>query len=347
MALRPRQKANRPSNENISGNDFKPLQTDAPSSKKYSKQSKLIRCIQFVSFLILTAGALYLAFFLGSKREKEAMEREMAAKAVKKKMELAVHWAGGPVTLTKDGDQDADACIILAQCFNSYHFVPDPVKFPENPYKTCHSTIRSILRAFDSGFYFDGPRLVGFISSDFDNSNSFSQISLYNICVRKEERGKGIAKAMIPEYIKAVAAKRASKNVPRVYIGLDVDFDTESAVAAFALYAKMGFNRWWEPCSSIARFDFNTMERQLIMANPPPENNNDAEAKAKTPSFIFPMSQLMLRRKEALKKQIFDSRGTVFTHFCMVMLMGADDFGTVGVDIKDAVQSALKSKVNQ
>lgn len=333
MALRPRQTASRPKteNENESGKVQKPV----------VPQNKLKSLVQMTFIVILSIGALVLAYSYGSIKGKTALEKAMAAKFAKKKYDLAVHWAGGPVTLTKDGDEDADACIILSQCFHSYHFVPDPVRFPKNPYQTCHSTLRSILRSFDSGFYFDGPRLVGFISSDFSNANTFSQISLYNICIRKEERGKGIAKAMIPEYIKSVIEKRTPKNIPRVYIGLDVDFDTESAVAAFALYAKMGFNRWWEPCSSIARFDFNTMERQLTMANPPEPTDN---SEPKPPSFIYPMTQLMLRRSESLKKQIFDARGNLFTHFCMVMLMGADDFGTVGVDIRDAVQTALKSK---
>ena len=346
MALRMRKTAGRSLNETDREKiQYKRVETVTSESKNDLTENKSKRYYRFVLIAILTVGALFLAFHVGSMREKAAIEKEIAVKAVKKKMELAVHWAGGPVTLTKDGDTDTDACIILSQCFKSYHFMPDPVKFPENPYKTCHATLRSILRSFDSGFYFDGPRLVGFISSDFDNANSFSQISLYNICVRKEERGKGIAKAMIPEYIKSVIATRTLKNIPRVYIGLDVDFDTESAVAAFALYAKMGFNRWWEPCSSIGRFDFNTMERQFLMANPSEIINNETEAKA--PSFLFPMTQFMLRRKESLKKQIYDSKGNVFNHFCMVMLMGADDFGTVGMDIKDAVQSALKSKVQK
>lgn len=346
MGMRIKKKADRSLHE--TGREdiqYNRVETVASGSKNDLKQNKFKRCYRFVLFVILNIGALFLAFHVGSMREKAVIEKkETAEKAVRNKMELAVHWAGGPVTLTKDGDADADACIILSQCFKSYHFNPDPVKFPENPYKTCHSTLRSILRSYDSGFYFDGPRLVGFISSDYNNANSFSQISLYNVCVRKEERGKGIAKAMVSGFIKSVIAMRIPKNIPRIYIGLDVDFDTESAVAAFALYAKMGFNRWWEPCSNIGRFDFNTMERQLLMANPP-ENNNETESKA--PSFLFPMSQLMLRRKESLKKQIYDLKGNVFTHFCMVMLMGADDFGTVGMDIKDAVQSALKSKAQK
>lgn len=344
MALRPRQTAGRAPEKNGNDNDNDIIEKRVHVHvHSHEKQKKLNRHVQLILVIILSLGALVLAVRYGSIRERAAIEKEMAVavKVEKKKFDLAVHWAGEPVTLTKDGDENADACIILSQCFTSNHFKPDPVKFPNNPYQTCHSTLRSILRSFDSGFYFDGPRLVGFISSDYDNANSFSQISLYNICVRKEERGKGIAKAMVPEFIKSVISKRTPKNIPRVYIGLDVDFDTESAVAAFALYAKMGFNRWWEPCSNIGRFDFNIMERQLLMANPPESTN---ESEAKPPSFVFPMTQFMLRRKQALNNQIYDSKGKVFTHFCMVMLMGADDFGTVGVDIKDVIQSALKLK---
>lgn len=338
MTLRPRNSPGRFLSE--IGGETRYEQLDG-GSKDDVKQSKAKIYARMVVIALVTLGAFVLVFKFGSMRERAIVKQEMEAKATAKKMDLAVHWAGGPVTLSKDGDADADACILLAQCFKSAHFNPDPVKYPDNPYKTCHGTLRSILRAFDSGFYFDGPRVVGFISSDFDNYASFSQISLYNVCVRQDYRGKGIAKAMVPEYIKAVMAKRIPKDTPRVYIGLDVDFDTESAVAAFALYAKMGFNRWWEPCSSIARFDFNTMERQLSRANP-----TDVEA-AQPPSFVFPMTQLMLRRKESLKNQIYDAKGNVLHHFCMVMLYGADDFGTVGSDIKEAVQGALKSQTKK
>lgn len=335
MSLRPRPGPVRSENGN-----YQRVETDSIDSRNNLKQNNFRRYARLALIGILAVGAAFLlVFHFGSIGEKTLIKKENTAKSVKK-MDLAVHWAGSPVTLTKDGDLDADACILLSQCFKSAHFVPDPIKFPKNPYKTCHATLRNILRAFDSGFYFDGPRLVGFISSDYENYGTFSQVSLYNVCVRKEERGKGIAKAMVPEYIKSVVAKRTPKNIPRIYIGLDVDFDTESAVGAFALYAKMGFNRWWEPCSSISQFDFNKMERQLSMANPEAEPGSDP----KLPSFVFPMTQLMLRRKESLVKQIYDTKGGVFTHFCMVMLMGADDFGSVGVDIKSAVQNALKSQ---
>lgn len=299
---------------------------------------------------VIIVAIVILSFFLGTVLEKTRKESSNSkfsstlnsGSTEGKQWKLGVHLKGSPNTLNKFNDPEGDVCTILSDCFKSKYFRPDPINFPDNPMETCHSTLRSILQAYDNGFYFDGPRVIGFVSSDLSREADFTSINFYNVCVRREDRGKGVAKAMMSDYIKAVTDKQVEPGT-RVYLGLDVDFETESAVAAFAMYAKMGFNRWWEPCPSIYHFDYKIMERQLKMANP--ELDDPSEPASNRPSFIFPMSQMILRRPDTLKQQIRDSRGNVFHHFCMVMLMGADDFGSVGRDIKELVQGSIsKSK---
>lgn len=311
--------------------------TDVKSVKKSKNE-----WIKFGLFVIGSLLAVALSFYLGAARERAnstSFYQTLIPETKKsgKKMKLGVHWRGSPITLNKDGDPEGDVCSILSDCFTSSYFQPDPIKYPENPMKTCHNTLKNILRSFDSGFYFDGPRVIGFVSSDLKRSQGFSSINIYNVCIRKEDRGKGVAKSLMSDYIKAITDRHIPTGT-KVYVGLDVDFDTEMSVAAFAVYAKMGFNRWWEPCPSINDFDYQIIERQLLMANP--EINS---AQNQRPAFLFPMSQMILRRADTLHKQIRDTRGNVFTHFCMVMLLGADDFEKVGADIRDSVQDALKS----
>lgn len=318
---------------------------DNGSDVNDKKTGILQRYMKLAGYSLLILSILGLFFYLGTLTKGDTGNShggKGSDKAVisENKMELKVHWVGEEATLLKDGDEDADACILLSQCFKSAYFTPDPVKFPENPLKQCHATLRSLLSSFDSGFYFNGPRLVGFISSEYKNTGAYSKVILYNVCVRSEERGKGIAKGMVPEYVKAVVGKRIAKDAPKVYVGLDVDFDTETAVSAFALYAKMGFNRWWEPCSNVSYFNFNRLEHQHLLANPVTSNSDGFTTKS--PAYVFPMSDMVLARQAALSKKLYDRNGVPYTHFCMIMLLGADDFGSIGKDIKDTIQSALK-----
>lgn len=294
------------------------------------------RTILKMGLLIVFVGvSIVFAFFLGTWREKQIQSVENSKKIESKKTKLLVNWRGTD-EINKEGDLDGDACILLSKSFSSKHFAPDPVNFPDNPLKACHKTLKNILKGFDNGFFYEGDRLVGFISGDPFNAADFSVVNLYNVCVRSEERGKGFAKAMVPEFVRQVIEKRVTKRPKQpIYIGLDVDFSTETPVAAFALYAKMGFNRWWEPCSSINDFDFSVLKRQHDLANPP------ESSEPQRPSVIFPMSQLFLRRSKTYGNQLLDDKGQVRKHFCMVMAWGVDDFGSIGTEMKEIVQSAL------
>lgn len=98
-------------------------------------------------------------------------------------------------------------------------------------------------------------------------------MNVYNVCVRKGERGKGVAKAMIPRFIDSLRTRIIAKDHPEVvkplFVGLEVDFETESAVSAFALYSKLGFNRLWQPCVSIKFIDYRALYESTDYANLP------------------------------------------------------------------------------
>ena len=89
------------------------------------------------------------------------------------KFELKIHEAGTPITLQKDGDVDNDVCEILSECFTVKSVVRDPVNFPDNPLARCHKTLRRILNAYDSGFFYEDSRIVGFVSAAVNDFNSF------------------------------------------------------------------------------------------------------------------------------------------------------------------------------
>lgn len=303
-------------------------------SSSSSSSTRNQRIIRYFGIVVLGVGILVFAFVLGGVREKRnvSLSRGKAVKGT-----LSVHWAGSPIVLSIDGDKDSDACSLLSECFSSEHFIANPTKFPENPLKMCHATVRRILTAYDSGFFFEGRRLVGFVSSDVSRAatDDYSYISVYNVCVRREDRGRGVAKAMLPQYIDAIAAKRLPGVRNNLYVGLDVDFDTPDAIGAFALYAKMGFNRWWEACRSISYFDYAKLQNQVRLPAP--------QSPSTRPSLIFPMSQMILTRDQILSKSLRSPKGVLNTHFCMVMLWGKDDFGTIGRDIKNAIQEQIKA----
>lgn len=331
--LRPRTSPGRTERNENNFNNFNSSDRDSIPSVPGVKLQKnnTITILKVGLLVVLIFASIAFAFILGTWREKQIQENLKSKKTTTTK--LLVNWKGTDM-INKAGDLDGDACVLLSKSFLSKHFMPDPINFPDNPLQACQKTLKKLLNGFDNGFFYEGDRLVGFISGDSYNEDEFSVVNLYNVCVRTEERGKGFAKAMVPEFVRQVIDKRVPKPNPLIYIGLDVDFNTETPVAAFALYAKMGFNRWWEPCSSINEFDFRILKRQHELANPP-------DSSEKRPSVIFPMSQLFLRRSKTYESQLRDEKGQVYKHFCMVMIWGVDDFGAIGTEMKEIVQSAL------
>ena len=292
--------------------------------EKLNKSTKLKLYSFYAIMAVLVIGILALTYYLGTLTS----TLQNASSSSAGKMELKMHWEGEKDVLNKYGEKDGDACVIMAECFESY--AADYIKSPLNPYKSCHTNLKYILANYDNGFYYEGSRLIGFISSRTTNDAKHSKMLIYNVCIRKEDRGKKVGKLMVPEFIKTVADKRVPKTAPKVYVGLTVNFKSETSNSAFALYAKLGFIRWWQLCEGISQLDFKILEDQ------------ESKAKANSPEYDFPMAKYILGGKDFIKTQVTDGKGKVFEDLCMIMLMEKDDFGLIGKNIKEVVKSAIK-----
>lgn len=297
------------------------------------KGSRYWAVLAFAMTIGLVLGAL-LGSQLAHNRNRTAMisaENATAPNAAtpntsKPQLTMAIHHAGSPITLQLDNNPDSDACSLLSTCFPDRFFAARPDLFPDAPLTRCQRNLRLLLNDYDSGFLYEGRRLVGFISSVIrrTDTNSHSQsappqssatvvpmVELYNVCVRAEDRGRGLAKSLINLYLDQLAA---DESFSVAHVGLDVDFTSASAREAFALYAKLGFMRWWQPCRSIANFDFDQVRR--------------------TPA-RFPAAWWFLNRA-GLGKDKFGG----MTHFCMVKEWPGDDFYRLG----SAMMAAINSK---
>lgn len=328
MSVRPRNSPNLQACEigdaNKSTKDTEHHENQANEQKEETldKQNKLKKygfyAITAVLILAIVGVAFYLGTLTGSSSGKGA------STSGEGKMELKMHWKGDKDVLNKYGSNEGDACFILAQCFKS--FAPNNLGSPLNPYKSCHDELKRFLADHDNGFYYDGPRLVGFITAETNEESTYGKMVLYNVCIRKEYRGKGVGKFLVPEFVKKVAEKRVTPN-KKVYVGLDVNFESETSNAAFALYAKLGFIRWWQLCGRISDLDFKVLEEQ------------ESKAKASTPEYDFPLAKYMLGGKDFISTQVKS-----YKHLCMIMMLDRDDFNSIGKNIKEAVKEAKKIK---
>lgn len=243
-----------------------------------------------------------------------------------KKLTVAIHHAGDPITLHRDNDPLSDACVLLSSCFpdNFFGLRPD---LP-NPLQKCHSNMRLLLGSYDSGFMYEGERLVGFISSILEERMSSSGdesrpvVELYNVCIRKEDRGRGLAKTLVNDYLKQLFADH---NVKAALVGLDVNFESPDSAAAFTLYAKLGFLRWWEPCRTIGRFDFTKLY---------PSASEQNKKRLPLSGWWQAIGDPGLIRQKM----------GMFTHFCMVKEWPGDDLYTLGSQIKLGVSENMQER---
>ena len=235
---------------------------------------------------------------------------------------MALHHAGDPIVLQRNNDPDSDACILLSSCFPDRYFAARPDLNPEAPLSRCQRNLKILLDDYDSGFLYEGKRLVGFISSVFRDvslektapvSPVDPEIELYNVCIHPDDRGRGLARSLVARYLEQLSAVNGFKSA---LVGLDVDFKSPSSKEAFTLYAKMGFLRWWQPCRSIADFDF---------------------AQVRAVPARFPAAWWFLQG-QGVKKERFGG----FSHFCMVKEWPGDDFHRLGGAMEAAINSSVE-----
>ncbi len=292
----------------------------APTNAKNSSFKKASKLAYFggVFLFSLVAG-----FGLGRLLYYQPNGSKSAASIAKPKLTIAMHHAGDPITLQRDGDIDSDACVLLSSCFPDRFFAARPDLNPDAPLTRCQRNLKILLNDFDSGFLYEGKRLVGFISSNIreatmekahQRSPVRAEVELYNVCIRQEDRGRGLARSLASMYVDELSAVNGFKTA---WVGLDVDFQTPSAKEAFTLYAKMGFMRWWQPCRSINDFDFSQLES--------------------TPA-RFPAAWWFLNAAGGLKKEKFGGK----THFCMVKEWPTDEFYKIGAAVEAGINSTVE-----
>jgi predicted GNAT family acetyltransferase len=154
---------------------------------------------------------------------------------------------------------------------------------------------------------------VGFISFHIETASPSTAISMYNVCVDPAYRGRGIAKRLIADGVEE--QRRHAKLGSKLLLGLDVDLTTEFAAESFALYAKLGFLRGWQPCRSVGDVDWRPVLEQpasSLVRSPMadilamPQKYLENEIMGKNPS-----QRLRSRRS---------SSSDPYSHFCMFRL---------------------------
>lgn len=198
---------------------------------------------------------------------------------------------------------------------------------------SCQENMDYLGKYYDNTIALKDGKVVGFISChveyDPDNKNQVA-FNIYNVCVDRKVRGQGLAKLLLEETVRATINYHKLQD-KRVLLALDVDFTTEMAAEAFALYAKLGFLRAWQPCRSVADVDWRPIFNEpnsLAVQSPlprilaePTKYLND-EMKGERPS-------LRLRSRTR-------STGPIFTHFCMFKFYD-ESFLTMGRTLKSGV----------
>lgn len=253
-----------------------------------------------------------------------------------------------------------DACRILQQCFVGSDVYGTP--------EVCKRSLDPTIKYYDSGFWVEmvegkEDRLVGFLSIHHDvahkarsqwqrtqqnqpqQSDDYHSLILYNVCIDEERRGQGVAKKMIPAFIDAMIkhyklekyAKatgreidaQTGKPIPPLVVGLDVDMTSDTMAEAFSLYAKLGFVRWWTPCSSVANHKWTALiDTQLAWEDgkqgPGVNEKRDERGNVKKTTGLlptrmadFPLARLLWEPKSYLKNAFNLGTGKKPNHFCM------------------------------
>ncbi len=221
-----------------------------------------------VGLLIIVRLRLSIAELTAKARAHDARQAADAREEEEKKRDAItiVHYSheeGMAAALEKvhRANSPLDACPLLEMCF-----VGPTSVFKDR--KACHKNMRYILEQLDSSAAIQNGRVVGFISFHVAaavNRPRDVAISTYNVCVHPDARGKGLAHRLHDEGIAHAistyslqAESRGGKRA-RILLALDVDMASAMAPQAFAMYARMGYLRAWQPCESIGAVDWRPL----------------------------------------------------------------------------------------
>lgn len=241
------------------------------------------------------------SFFAG----KRCAESVVSSKVSKEEEPTIIHHHPNKSAPVHVPNTDADACRILMICF------PGADSIYKN-LSECHDNMELILKYYHNSAIISKGQVVGFISFHLETAGS-TAISMYNVCVDPAYRNRGLAKRMIFEGVEEM--RQHEKLDKKLLLGLDVDLTTEFAAESFALYAKLGFFRGWQPCRSVGDVDWR------------PVIDNPESSLARSP-----MAEILASPKKYLDDEVMGknpgprlrSRSpnsqTPLTHFCMFRL---------------------------
>jgi ribosomal protein S18 acetylase RimI-like enzyme len=191
-----------------------------------------------------------------------------------------------------------DACNIMPQCFGE----GESHRTPEN----CHSSMRDVFRYYHNGHLIDisgkEERLVGFISLYARRFPQAVMMMVYNVCIHKDYRARGLGKRIINEAVEALIDE-LHLDRSQVILALDVDLRSPTAGDALAAYVRMGFVRWIAPCEGIHNYDFTRAIRDSETL--PPMRNNFVALYRSPQKYIQEIYESM------------DPSKKYPTHFCM------------------------------
>lgn len=257
-----------------------------------------------------------------------------------------------------------DACRILKQCFKG----SDVYGTDEG----CKRNLDPTIIYYNSAFLVEEvegreDRLVGFASIHYDmvskskyqhqrrqaqlppQNDDYHAFMIYNVCIDEERRGQGLGKKLIPlfldamirhykleKYAKATGKEidpETGKPIPPLLIGLDVDLTSETMAEAFSLYVKLGFVRWWSPCSNVGnhkwtsiidtQLNYDTEKQGYTEADVRDAHGNVRRPAGLLPTRMsdFPIARLLWDPKTYLKNAFNLGSPTKIAkkpnHFCM------------------------------
>lgn len=268
----------------------------------------LRRLIREMTFLVIAVSATWMIarfFYRDVSIKSSGMKKQTALEVTMRHQYLnapaIIYEAEGPL----------NNCAMLQDCF------PEAEALYKNT-KACHDTMLYLQRVYDNSIVLMQGKSIGYITFhlEVDPDNSKNKIiNIYNVCVAREHRNKGIAKRMLEEGLEAMLDHYNLRGA-KVLLGLDVELTTYMAAESFAMYAKMGFMRAWQPCRSVGDVDWRP-----IFNNPT------------VPAVQSPLNSILMDRERYLDEEIREkkqyahlrsrSRSTKeLTHFCMFKFYG-------------------------
>lgn len=219
-----------------------------------------------------------------------------------------------PSTNVHQANTSLDSCRILIDCY--------PGDFPPHrDLAACHEQHERDLTRFDSSAIIYKGEVVSFISLDIRvNRKNPAQVSmhLYNVCVDRRFRNRGLAKMLVEKSVESlVEYHKLTRDGRKVLLGLDVNLASEFGSQSFALYAKLGFLRGWQPCHSVMVVDW----RPFFESAKLPEVANPLQSILEDPK-QYQVDELYGNKPSPRLPLLYTKLDRPMDHYCMYKWYG-------------------------